>query len=346
MRPGKLCAAVRAAGAASVARATLAVCLACAAAAVLAPARLAAQVPVAIAAQNRAMGVHMDLAAALRLYAPLQERAPYRGVRVRRDVAYGASRHERLDLFVPTSPPAQPLAGRDAARLRPVLVFAPPQADAQRALGPGRRAFDSVALWAARHGLVGVTMQRRDDLDSPWPSGPQDFAAMAAWMQAHLREVGGDPQRVLVVGAGFGGTQLLGYLAHHEYWCCRGPGVAAVALIAAPLNLPGASGSAAMPNAAAAAGGPTGTLLDPAHSDLRGLDIVYVPVFIASARYQSDAAGRSATVLQQELCRRGRCPTLRYLVDHNVLSAMLSFDTADESVSRQLLAWMQAQHLQ
>lgn len=300
-----------------------------------------AQVPAAIAAQNRTTAGRMDLASALRLYAAQEERAPYRDVHIERDVRYGASAHQRLDLFIPTQP-LGPAAAGSAARLRPVLIFVAPEPDARDALGKTRRAYDNLALWAVRQGLIGVTMHRRDDASS-WPRGPQDFAAAVGWMKTHVRESGGDPQRLIFVGAGVGGAQLLNYLAHHEYWCCQGPGIAAAALLGAPLNLTPlvpAVKAAAAPTQDAAPAMP----MDPAHSDLPGLDGVYAPVFIGVPQYQDDESQRSATILQQELCRRGRCPSVRYLPGHSVISAMLSFDTADQSVSRQLLAWLQQQH--
>ncbi|HTT03659.1 MAG TPA: hypothetical protein VMF64_00080 [Steroidobacteraceae bacterium] len=310
-------------------------------AATLAAPRGQAQVPAAVAAQNRATDGRMDLAGALRLYASQEERAPYRDVHVERDIHYGASTHQRLDLFIPTKPPGPAEVG-STPRLRPVLIFVAPQSAARASLGTARRAYDNVALWAVRQGLIGVTMQRRDD-EASWQAGAQDLAAAVSWMKTHVRDSGGDPQRLIFVGAGVGGAQLLNYLAHHEYWCCQGPGVAAAALLGAPLNL-----MPLVPTAKAAAAHTPDTvpamLMDPAHSDLPGLDGVYAPVFIGVPQYQDQEAQRSATILQQELCRRGRCPSVRYFPSHSVISAMLSFDTADQSVSRQVLAWLQQQH--
>ncbi|HWG76132.1 MAG TPA: hypothetical protein VN660_04995 [Steroidobacteraceae bacterium] len=310
------------------------------------PPHLHAQVPAAVAASNRATGGHMSLAEALRLYAQQEERAPYRGVRVERDVRYGPDAHQRLDLFMPQASIGPKVAAAAPSDLRPVVMFAAPEADTRASLGSARRAYDNVALWAARQGLIGVTMHRRDD-GAYRPGGPQDFAAAIAWMQMHLRHLGADPRRLVVIGAGLGGTQLLHYLAHHEYWCCQGPGVAAAVLLGAPLNLaplvPAGKAVVGHSHPMATATPAPAALMDPAHSDLSGLDAVYAPVFIGVPQYQDDVAQRSATILQQELCRRGRCPTVRYLSEHSVISAVLSLDTADQSVSRQLLAWMAQQ---
>ena len=47
------------------------------------------------------------------LYAPLQEKEPYHGVRIERDVKYGATDRNLLDVFMPET----------ASSPRPVLIF-------------------------------------------------------------------------------------------------------------------------------------------------------------------------------------------------------------------------------
>jgi len=256
--------------------------------------------------------------------------APVSAVHVRRDVSYGPLREQRLDLFVSSDTPAGAAGG-----LLPILVFAPPQAARSRH-------YDNVALWAAHHRMIGVVMHRRDDSTPPWERGPQDFAAMLAWMQANARAQGGDPQHVIVMGADLGGTQLMNYLAHHEYWCCQGPAVAAAALIGSAVNLTAPITQSRQP--VPGAGGAAQSLTDPTHSDLTGLDSIYVPIFIGSPLHPTDAQRRAAVQLQQELCRRGRCPTLRFFGERDVAAALSSFDTPNEEASRQLLAWIQSLH--
>ena len=47
------------------------------------------------------------------IYAPLQEKEPYPGVKIERDVKYGAADRNRLDIFMPET----------ASSPRPVLIF-------------------------------------------------------------------------------------------------------------------------------------------------------------------------------------------------------------------------------
>lgn len=302
-----------------------------------------AQPPPSVAQANRAMGARIDLPAALRTYAPLQEQAPYREVQITRNIAYGPEARDRLDVFAPGARDTHPV---------PVVIFATGGEFTRRIDAPHGSAFyDNVMLWVAKHGMVGVNFDRRYFRGQPWQSGPEDMAAVIGWVQRAIGAYGGDPRRVIFLGHAFGGTQIVSYLAHRQYWCClrsgiSASGISALVLISAPLNLPpltslnhpnGTAAAARARNAAA-----TNPLFDPAHSDLDGLINLTLPVFIGEPQYDGLAQQRSAVVLQQQLCRLGHCPVVRYFAAHNHLSVMFSFNTSDASVSGPVLAWIQA----
>ena len=107
------------------------------------------------------------------------EREPYQGVKVSRDQAYGADPRHLLDVFEPA---------RRSGLSRPVLLFVHGggfvAGDKHR---PGSPYQDNVALWAVRHGMVGVNMTYRLAPQHPWPaarwmSGPPwpGFAPISA----------------------------------------------------------------------------------------------------------------------------------------------------------------------
>jgi len=302
-----------------------------------------AQVPPDIAAQNRTLGARIDVPAAIRTYAAVEERPPYREVRIRRDIAYGADPRYRLDVFAPRRPERRAL---------PVVIFATGGDFTRRIDLPGGAPFyDNVVLWAAKHGLIGVNTDRRYFRGRPWQTGPEDMAAMIGWVHAHIRDYGGDPERIVFLGHAFGGTQLVSYLAHPQYWCCHGPGIAAAVILSAPLNLPPATSAPLTPGVVGVTGhaphaAGANPLFDPRHSDLGGLSHITIPVFIGSAQLEGVQQQQSARVLQQQLCALGRCPTFREFADHNHLSVMFSFNTADRSVSGPVLRWIEARGAQ
>jgi len=322
-----------------------------------------AQVPPDIAAQNRALGLRIDVPSAIKTYTPVEEQPPYPAseAKITRDVAYGDNPRYRLDVFAPPTP---------SAHLRPVVIFATGGDFTRKIDLPGGAPFyDNVVLWAAKHGLIGVNTDRRPLRGGRWEYGPQDMAAMIGWVHAHIAQYGGDPGQIVFLGHAYGSTQLMSYLAHPQYWCCGGPGIVAATMISAPLNLqpatspprppPGAGaragrGSGAAPGPGqqregAPAVGVTGRaprargpnpLFDPHHSDLSGLKNVTIPIFIGAAQFEGAQQKQSEQVLQQRLCAMGHCPTFKEFTDHNHLSIMFSFNTPDASVSGPILNWI------
>ena len=59
------------------------------------------------------LGRVIDPPKTVELYAPLQEKEPYQGIKVERDVKYGPADRNLLDIFLPET----------AAPSRPVLIF-------------------------------------------------------------------------------------------------------------------------------------------------------------------------------------------------------------------------------
>src|SRR5262245_51057214 len=100
-------------------------------------------------------------------YATLQEKEPYRGIRVERDIKYGPAERNLLDVFTPE---------KDSGA-QPVLIFVHGGAfGAGDKHSAGSPFYDNIALWAARHGFIGVTMSYRLAVQSPWPAGGEDIA--------------------------------------------------------------------------------------------------------------------------------------------------------------------------
>jgi acetyl esterase/lipase len=144
------------------------------------------------------------IAATGRIYAAQHEREPYAGVRVVRDLAYGAHARQRLDAFAP--------AGTQRARGVLAFVHGGGYVSGDKRL-PGTPYYDNVGLWAVRHGLAGVTMNYRFPPEATWPSGADDVGAMLAWVRANAAQHGGDPEQVFLMGHSAGAAHIASYLA-------------------------------------------------------------------------------------------------------------------------------------
>src|SRR5262245_23361905 len=82
-------------------------------AALMLPTLAQAQMPPDIAEKVAALGRVVDPENTAKIYAPLQEKEPYAGIKVVRDVAYGTHPRHVVDIFTPES----------GASGRPVLMF-------------------------------------------------------------------------------------------------------------------------------------------------------------------------------------------------------------------------------
>lgn len=152
-----------------------------------------------------ALGVElsMDLFAATNsLFAALQPPLP-EGLQVTRDHDYGPDERQRLDIF------AAP--GLNKA---PVLVFVPGggfvRGDKRSPTPPF---FDNIGGFAARNGMIGVTMNYRLAPAHQWPAGTDDMALAVDWLRSNIADYGGDPERIYLAGTSAGAVHVGSYVA-------------------------------------------------------------------------------------------------------------------------------------
>nr|PZN79692.1 MAG: hypothetical protein DIU56_05270 [Pseudomonadota bacterium] len=281
-------------------------------------------------ARLRALGTEVtpdSIAATQALYAPLHARDVPEGIRIERDLRYGTADRHRLDVFVPEN------AGRD----RPVLIFVHGGGFVMGDKStPGSPFYDNVGLWAARHGIVGVTMTYRLAPAFRWPSGSDDVAAAVNWVRENIASYGGDAQRIFVMGQSAGAVHVGGFVAR--------------------AHPPGSSGW--RPAGAILVSGMFDTRTmernvffeayfgtDPKAADeasfLEALAGSPVPLMMVTAELDGiDFLRQNVRLLEAHLRHRGRFPRLEHLHGHNHLSTVLHLGTDDESLARPLLEFI------
>jgi len=265
-----------------------------------------------------------DQAAASReLFAPLHESAPYPGLDVVRDSAYGPHERHRLDVFVPAG-----------ARGVPVVVFVHGGGFvAGDKSTPGTPYHDNVGLWAARSGMVGVTMNYRLAPEHRWPSGAEDVGAAVAWLAANVGAHGGDPSRIVLMGSSAGATHVAGYVGMGEPFA----GVRGVVLLSGAYDLP----LFADPSILAAYFGPDPETLREA-SPLAGLVASGLPILFAVAEHDPPISHRQAAALFQALFDRDhRVPPMAFLPGHNHFTEVLHLNAVDDVLGHQVLAFVE-----
>ena len=261
-------------------------------------------------------------AASRELLAPLHETPPYHGVAVVRDAAYGPHERHRLDVFTPGG-------GRDL----PVVVFVHGGGFvAGDKCAEGTPYHDNVGLWAARSGMVGVTMNYRLAPEHRWPSGAQDVGAAVAWLAAHAGEHGGDPARIVLMGSSAGATHVAGYAGTAS----PDPGVRAIVLLSGAYDLELFDAAILEPYF-----GSDREVLRSA-SPLAGLVDAGLPVLFAVAEHDPDISHRQAAALFDALFGRdGRVPPMAFLPGHNHFTEVLHLNAVDDVLGRQLVAFVE-----
>jgi acetyl esterase/lipase len=261
------------------------------------------------------------------VYAPFHEREPYASVSVTRDASYGANERNRLDVFYPDS-----RANRSAPA--PVVMFVHGGgfvAGDKRM--PGSPYSDNVALWAVRHGLIGVNMTYRLAPQFPWPAGAEDVAAAVAWVRKSIAEYGGDPQRIFLMGTSAGAAHAASYIVHRAFHPPSGLGIAGAMLFSGLYNLMHVPRN---PFQLAYYGNDDEQYRRA--STLEGLVASVVPLlFVLTEMDPPEFQQQGLELLNAWVARHGRWPNFVYLLGHNHLSTAMHLNTPDGFLGQRLL---------
>lgn len=283
--------------------------------------------PADIEAKVAALGAVINPPATAKLYAPLQEKEPYKGVKVTRDIKYGPNERHALDLFVPEATGAAP---------RPVLMFVHGGAFIG---GSRRRAgspfYDNIMLFAARNGMVGVNTTYRLAPQNPWPAGAQDVGAAVRWVNEIIAAHGGDAKRVFLMGHSAGAVHVASYVAHRQFHGPNGIGLAGAILLSGIYDL-----TAKPPSKPELAYFGKDASKYAERSSLAGLIEAPIPLMAVYAELDPPPFRQQAKQLNEALCKAGRCPRLVTLAKHSHMSEVYAINTKDTALSGQILAFV------
>ncbi|AJP71377.1 alpha/beta hydrolase [Sphingomonas hengshuiensis] len=250
-------------------------------------------------------------------------------VEVTQDVAYGAHPRHRIDLF-----------RRPGADRAPILLYVHGggfvQGDKRSPLG--LPFYQNVGDFAARHGLLGVTMTYRLAPDARWPAGPEDVAAAIAWLRENSAEYGGDPDRLFLAGSSAGAVHVASYVAHSRFHVAPGGGVAGAILLSCVFDCASADANAFHrayygddPAAYAEA------------STRAGLIASAVPLLATVAEFDvADFQHQAAQFVAEWHAAKGSFAPMLRLAGHNHLSPALSLGSSEDAVGRALLDFIAA----
>jgi triacylglycerol lipase len=282
-----------------------------------------AQVPPDIAAGIRKIGQIVDTPNTSKLYAPLfeQQKEPYHGVSVTRDLAYGPDPLNRIDVFTSGASPA----GKTVVMYVHGGGFE--RGDKRQAGSPF---YDNLMLWVVQQGMVGMNFNYRMAPKNTWPAAHDDMAAAVRFVQANAAQYGGDPNRLVLWGQSAGASLIAGYLAHPQFHPANGHGVKG-AVLNSGFYQNDRGGSAYF-------GSDPKELAE--RSSVEGMKKLTTPLFISHTEVDLPDAITQADGVKQALCDAGRCPTYAVFKDHSHISQNYSVGTADVSVSGPILQFI------
>jgi acetyl esterase/lipase len=266
-----------------------------------------------------------------KLYAPLQPKEPYQGVKVTRDIKYGPHERHLLDVFVPEGPAASP---------RGVLIFVHGGAFTRgdRRSPPGGPFYDNIMLLTASNGLVGVNVTYRLAPQHQWPAAAEDLGAAIRWVGEHIAAHGGDPARVFLMGHSAGAVHVASYVAHRPFHGSKGIGLAGAILVSGLYDL---TGTPPGPSEKAYFGENASKYAE--RSSLAGLVATAIPLLVAHAELDPPPFLQQAKQLNDALCQAGRCPRLLALAKHSHMSEVYAINTADTALSGPVLAFVKGE---
>jgi acetyl esterase len=176
----------------------------------------------AIHQQLADLGNGFNLPQVQALYAPLLAAQPTDGVQRHDNLPYGDNERQVLDVYQPTA-----FTGP-----RPVLVFLHGGGFIRG--DKGHKA--NVGWLLARQGVVAVLPNYRLAPAHHWPSGPEDVAAVLRWLQQHIGGLGGDAQRIVLMGESAGAAHVAAACLMSRFGVHQGAGIRGAILASGPYN--------------------------------------------------------------------------------------------------------------
>jgi len=262
------------------------------------------------------------------LYVAENRKAAKGGVKATRDVAYGSSPLQTLDVHPPEN--------RTAA---PVVVFVHGGGFVEGNKTINAELFSNVPTYFARHGLVGVNMNYRLAPAAAWPAGAQDVGSAVAWLKDHAVEYSGDPARIFLLGYSAGATHVASYIFDRSLQPASGSGVAGAIVLSGVYEVHPNYIVNIADNLKAYFGADESQY--DSRSPLSHVPGSSLPVLVARAEHDPWYLGRGTEELKKALCNRdGRCPPFVQLEHHSHISAPAAINTSDDQFGREVLAFV------
>ena len=250
-----------------------------------------------------------------------------------RSVKYGSDRLNVLDVATDQA---------KSASKHPVLVFVAGDSFAGEAsAASANTVLDRAMCFAARNGLVAVSMSYRLAPAATWPSGAKDVAAALSWVYENADLFGGNAQEIIPIGYGTGAYHLASFLAHKEFQE-KDDYIAGAVLVSGIYHPTADAGDAAR----AYFGADTGVY--DSRSAIKGLTQIEEPILLAWSSADAPYFIAQGEKLKDNLCAAGHCPRTSVLSKPSNPGSIFDLDGASADLHerlRQLIGQIDARGL-
>jgi acetyl esterase/lipase len=179
---------------------------------------------------------------------------------------------------------------------------------------------DKAMCFAARNGMVGVSMNYRLAPVAGWPAGARDVAAAASWIHQNIDLFKGNAQEIVAIGYAAGAFHVASFLAHTELQEADSD-VAGAVLVSGIYR----SGPDASADEKSYLGNDTSKYDE--RSALPGILKVEVPMVLAWSAQDTPRLVAQGEKLKALLCGAENCPRTKILDKHeNSLAAAFGLD--------------------
>jgi len=241
-------------------------------------------------------------------------------IKVRKDIAYGTHERQRIDIHTST-------LRRAPGPVPVVVVF-----HGGGLIGGSKDNTPTFADYFASIGFVGVNAGYRLAPDSKWPEGARDVGAVVTWVRDHAAEFGGNPDQIFVCGISTGALHTATYVFRPELLLPGTARPAGAVLFSGPYTF---DFSAPMKGELAYFGEDKARW--PQMVVTGNVTRTDIPVLLTTAEWDDPRYFAPEAQLFKELLEKNARPRYRQSLGHNHVSQLLSVGTADTSVSREVL---------
>ena len=237
-----------------------------------------------------------------------------------RSVKYGSDSLNVLDVAT---------AQTRSAGKHPVLVFVVGKSFAGDGDATANPLLDQAMCFAARNGLVAVSVSYRPAPAATWPSGAKDVGAALSWVYENADLFGGNAQEIIPIGYGTGAFHLASFLAHKEFQE-KDDFIAGAVLLSGIYHPTADAGDAAR----AYFGADTASY--DSRSAVKGLTEIEEPILLAWSSADPPYFIAQGEKLKDVLCAAGHCPRTSVLTAPSSPASVFDLDGASADLHQRL----------